>query len=223
MLTSDIPPTMRAWFHEAPGTPNEVLQFTADFKTPRPSDLAHDEVLVKIAYCGTTPVISTLMMPLIPSWLHKMPAVPELEFSGIVVALGSKVAALQPEIKVGAPVFGVTSLQLRAKWGVGTLAEYCPCPVGRLAGKPEHLSFKEAAALGGNGVTALQALDISNLKQGDKVLVNGGSGGAGSMMIQYAKAVVGKTGCVVTTCSSGNFELVKALGADEVGSYSKCS
>lgn len=222
MSTTDIPPTMRAWFHEAPGNPNEVLKFTADFKTPLPSELAHDEVLVKIAYCGTTPAISKLM-PIIPSWLQKMPAVPELEFSGTVVALGSKVAALQPDIKVGAPVCGVTSIQLHAKRGVGTLAEYCPCPVSRLARKPENMPFKEAAALAGNGVTALQSLDESNLKRGDKVLINGGSGGTGSVMIQYAKAIVGETGRVVTTCSSESSELVKALGADEVRIFPKCS
>lgn len=214
-MAQTIPLTMRAWYHEGRGTPADVLKFTPDFTTPLPSDLGPEDVLVKIAYCATTPGIS-MMMPVEPSWLHKMPAIPEVEFSGTVVSIGPKVASARPELKLGTQVFGVTSMQIRGKRGLGTLAEYCPCPMQRLSEKPNNLSLAEAAALGANGITALQALDLSLLKKGGKVLINGGSGGTGSMLVQCAKAVVGESGRVVATCSAANFEMVKSLGADEV-------
>lgn len=208
---------MRAWYHEGPGTPAEVLKFSTEFTTPPPppSELASEDVLVKIAYCALAPGVC-MMMPLEPAWLHKMPAIPEIEFSGTVVALGSGVASARPDLALNAPVFGLTSMHLRGKKGYGTLAEYCPCPMQRLAGIPTNMSLAEAAVLGGNGVTAVQALDASGLRKGNKVLINGGSGGTGSMMIQCAKAIVGENGCVVSTCSPGSFDMVKELGADEV-------
>ncbi|KAF9891692.1 zinc ion binding [Aspergillus nanangensis] len=217
-MAREIPTTMRAWYHESPGTPAEVLKFTTTFTTPRCSELASEDVLVKIAYCAITPGIS-MMMPLEPAWLHKMPAIPELEFSGTVVSLGSSVALARPDLALNAPVFGVTSMKIRGKQGFGTLAEYCPCPMQRLIGIPINMSLAEAAGLGGNGITALQALDLSNLGKGDKVLINGGSGGTGSMMIQCAKAIVGEEGCVVSTSSDVSFKMLKELGADKLIDY----
>lgn len=214
-MATVMQPNMRAWYHDGRGQPTEVLKFTTDFVTPRFSDLAPDEILVKVSYCAITPGVS-MMMPLEPAWLHKMPAIPELEFSGTVIALGTDAEATRPDLAVDTPVFGVTSMKIRGKKGLGTLAEYCICPMQRLITKPKDMSFAESAALGGNGITAIQALELSNLKKGDKILINGGSGGTGSMMIQCAKDIVGDSGYIATTGSMVNSDMLRELGADEV-------
>jgi|SRR5271156_5228933 len=82
--------------------------------------------------------------------------------------------------------------------------------------KPVNASMAEASGLAGVGCTAIQAAEAASLKPGDKVFVNGGSGGLGSMMVQVARAIVGESGQVIATCSGPNVEMVKALGADEV-------
>lgn len=135
--------------------------------------------------------------------------------SGTVAALGSNVAAKRPDLTIGARVFGGTSTQLYFK-GHGALAEYCPCPEEQLVVIPSSISFRDAAALGGNGVTAVEVLEELGLKKGEKILINGGSGATGTMLVQCARAIVGDSGRVVATCSEGNSEMVKRIGADEV-------
>ncbi|KAJ5546443.1 hypothetical protein N7494_004028 [Penicillium frequentans] len=216
-MSTDIPPTMPAWSYKTRGPVSKVLKYTTDFPTPSPSKLAPNEVLVKIAYTGFTPTASTLPA-IIPPWIQKDGiAIPELEFSGTIVALGS--STIRPEIQLGTPVFGGTSLEILLRRGSGTLAGYCPCPVDQLSVVPAGMDLEHAVALAGNGVTAVQVVDAAGVKRGDKVFVNGGSGGAGSMILQVARDRVGKTGIVISSCSGGNVELVKSLGADEVIDY----
>ena len=97
----------------------------------------------------------------------------------------------------------------------GACAEY---PIGSTkscVSLPDNVSFEDAATLGICGITAYQSI-VPNVKKGDKVLINGGSGGTGTFGIQFAKAV----GCyVTTTCSGPNVQLCKELGADEVIDY----
>lgn len=81
---------------------------------------------------------------------------------------------------------------------------------------PAGMGFADGAAMSANGITALQVLDAAGIKAGDKVFVNGGSGGTGTLIVQVVRERVGETGFVVSCCSGGNVELVKGLGADEV-------
>jgi NADPH:quinone reductase-like Zn-dependent oxidoreductase len=203
---------MRAWSYKGRGQLADVLNLTSDFTTP--SNLGPNDVLVKIEYTAFTPSASALIS-ILPNWIHTLPAVPELELSGTIAALGSNVAAKRPDLTIGARVFGGTSIPLYFK-GYGALAEYCPCPAEQLVVIPNSISFRDAAALGGNGVTAVEVLEELGLKKGDQILINGGSGATGTMLVQCARAIVGESGRVVATCSEGNSEMVKRLGADEV-------
>ncbi|KAJ5946814.1 hypothetical protein N7454_003653 [Penicillium verhagenii] len=218
-MASEIPPKMLAWSYQTRGPISTVLHHTDNFPTPNPSTLPPNEVLIKVAYSGLTPSAST-MIPLLPTWIYKDgTAIPELEFSGTIAALGSNVLASRPELQLGTPVFGVTSIPIMLRRGLGTLAEYCPCPAERLSVIPAGMDLEHAAALGGNGVTALQVVDAAMLQKGQKVFVNGGSGGTGSMILQVARERVGENGIVVSSCSEANVDLVKSLGADEVIDY----
>jgi NADPH:quinone reductase-like Zn-dependent oxidoreductase len=128
-----------------------------------------------------------------------------VDFAGVVVEVGSKVT----KFAVGAAVFGARS---------GAFAEYVVIPEDRaIAAKPDNVSFEEAAAIPIAAVTALQALrDDGRLKSGEKVLINGASGGVGTYAVQIAKALGAE---VHGVCSTRNVELVRSLGADHVFDY----
>ncbi|MEO5985899.1 MAG: NAD(P)-dependent alcohol dehydrogenase [Candidatus Limnocylindria bacterium] len=130
--------------------------------------------------------------------------IPGVDVAGVVEAIGSGVTAL----RVGDEVWGEKS---RA------CAEYVAGPERLFIAKPAHITFEEAAAIPAAGVTALQALrDKGNVKPGQKVLVNGASGGVGTFAVQIAKA----DGAEVTgVTSSPNVEMVRSLGADHVIDY----
>ncbi|ORY00419.1 NAD(P)-binding protein [Basidiobolus meristosporus CBS 931.73] len=101
--------------------------------------------------------------------------------------------------------------------GPGALREYVNVDVSLVNHKPDRLSFDQAAAIPLASVTIWEALVIrGKMKKGDKVLINGASGGTGTAAVQLAKAF-GAT--VVAVCSSRNAEFVKSLGADEVVDY----
>lgn len=110
--------------------------------------------------------------------------------------------------KAGDAVFGGKS---------GALGQYVAVRAARMALKPENVSFEQAAAVPIAGVTALQALrDKGLIKAGQKVLINGASGGVGTFAVQIAKAY----GAEVTgVCSTRNLELVRSIGADHVIDY----
>ncbi len=130
-----------------------------------------------------------------------------VDFAGTVEAIGSDVR----RFKVGDAVFGARG---------GALAEYVVVRESRsVVHKPENLSFEQAAAIPIAAVTALQALrDKGNLQPGQKVLINGASGGVGTFAVQIAKAL----GAEVTgVCSTRNIELVRSIGADHVIDYTK--
>ena len=133
-------------------------------------------------------------------------AVPGTDVAGIVEAVGKDVAGL----RVGDEVFG---------WGAGAFAEYAAIPEAQLARKPASLTFEEAAAVGVSATTALQLLrDNGKVRPGQKVLVNGASGGVGSFAVQIAKAL----GAEVTgVTSTRNAELVRSIGADHVIDYTR--
>jgi NADPH:quinone reductase-like Zn-dependent oxidoreductase len=132
------------------------------------------------------------------------PRVRGVEVAGRVETVGQNVKGLRP----GDDVFG---------WCGGAFAEYASAPEDHFVTKPLNTSFDEAAAVPVAAVTALQALrDFAKLKSGQRLLVNGASGGVGTFAVQIGKSF----GAEVTgVCSSRNVDLVKSLGADRVLDY----
>ena len=131
---------------------------------------------------------------------------PGSDFAGTVEAVGRDVT----EFKPGDGVFGVRA---------GALAEYiCVRQSGAIALKPGNVNFEQAASIP-TALVALQGLrDTGQVKAGQKVLINGASGGVGTFAVQIAKAM----GAEVTgVCSTHNVDLVKSLGADRVVDYTK--
>ncbi len=130
--------------------------------------------------------------------------VPGTDVAGTVEAVGKGVRELRP----GDEMFG---------WCTGAFAEYARAPETQFVKKPSSLTFEQAAAVGVSATTALQLLrDDGGLQVGQKVLVNGASGGVGTFAVQIAKAF----GADVTgVCSTRNVEMVRSIGADRVIDY----
>jgi NADPH:quinone reductase-like Zn-dependent oxidoreductase len=128
------------------------------------------------------------------------------DMAGYVEAVGSNVTRFQP----GDEVYAASS---------HTFAEYVCAAEDQLALKPANLTFEESAAVPTAALTALQGLrDAGKLQSGQKVLINGASGGVGTFAIQIAKALGAE---VAGVCSTRNVEMVKSLSADEVFDYKK--
>jgi NADPH:quinone reductase-like Zn-dependent oxidoreductase len=126
------------------------------------------------------------------------------DFAGVVEAVGENVQGFS----VGDEVFGGRD---------GAYAEYVAAKT--FAHKPANVSFEEAGCMGIAGLTALQAVrDHGELQPGERVLVNGASGGVGTMTVQIAKALGGQ---VTAVCSTRNVEQARALGADRVIDYTQ--
>jgi NADPH:quinone reductase-like Zn-dependent oxidoreductase len=132
------------------------------------------------------------------------PPIRGADVAGVVEAVGKNVTGLG----VGDEVFGQAD---------GSFAEYAVTPGHRLDRKPANLDFTEAAALPVAGITALMGLrDAGRLESGQRILINGASGGVGTFAVQLAKA----DGAYVTAvCSTRNVDLVTKLGADRVVDY----
>jgi NADPH:quinone reductase-like Zn-dependent oxidoreductase len=127
------------------------------------------------------------------------------DFAGTVEAGGPG----EPELRVGDEVYGVRT---------GAFAEYVSVTDG-VTRKPAGLSFEEAAAIPTAGLTALQGLrDRARVREGQKVLVNGASGGVGTFAVQVAKALGAE---VTAVCSTRNVEQARELGADRVIDYTR--
>lgn len=133
------------------------------------------------------------------------------DFSGVVQAVGQDVVGC----KIGDEVYGLASV---FNDGSGSFAEFCVARGSAVALKPSGVSHVEACGLPTAGVSALEALMESlRLTAGQKILINGGASGIGSISIQLAKYFGAH---VVTTASAGDISYVKGLGADEVIDYS---
>jgi NADPH:quinone reductase-like Zn-dependent oxidoreductase len=202
---------MKAVVYDRYGPP-EVLNLT-EVEKPTPG---HGEVLVRVESASVgagdwhlmrgTPFLVRLMFGL------RKPKNPTLGSSvaGRVEAVGPSVEGLRP----GDEVWGELS-----DYGFGGFAEYVCVPEAALGGKPGGLTFEEAAAVPGSALPALQGLrDKGRIQPGQRVLINGASGGVGTFAVQLAKSF----GAEVTgVCSTGNVELVRSLGADHVVDYTK--
>jgi NADPH:quinone reductase-like Zn-dependent oxidoreductase len=129
-----------------------------------------------------------------------------IDCAGTVEAVGKNVTQFKP----GDEVFGVAN---------GAIAEYACAAERTLVLKPGNITFQQAGSVGVAGLTALQGLrDQGNVKPGQKVLVNGASGGVGTFAVQIAKALGAE---VTAVCSSRNVEQARSMGADHVIDYTK--
>src|SRR6266516_1218689 len=173
-----------------------------------------DQVLVKVRAASVNPLDwhyvegTTYVMRAMGVGLRK-PKDTQLgvDFAGTVEAVGKNVTQFKP----GDEVFGGRG---------GAFAEYvCPRADRAVALKPAHITFEQAAVVNIAGITALQALrDKGKGQAGQKVLINGASGGVGTFAVQIAKSL----GADVTgVCSTRNVDLVRSLGADHVIDYTK--
>jgi NADPH:quinone reductase-like Zn-dependent oxidoreductase len=175
-------------------------------------EIGDNEVLVRVRAAGVNPADWAIMsgLPYIarPAYGLRKPknAVRGTDVAGQVEAVGTSVTRFRP----GDEVFG---------WCVGSFAEYAAASEDALALKPANLTFEQAAAVPMAGLVALQALrDQGNVQAGQRVLINGASGGIGTFAVQIAKSL----GADVTgVCSTPNVDLVRSIGADRVVDYTQ--
>jgi NADPH:quinone reductase-like Zn-dependent oxidoreductase len=177
---------------------------------PRPT-LKPDEILVQVHAVGLNPI--DYMIPkgtFKPMLKFQLPATMGSDLAGVVVEAGSRVTRFKAGDAVFASIFDL---------GTGALAEFAVVPEKVAALKPSNLDFVQAASIPMVGLTSWQALkERAKLKPGQKVFIPAGSGGIGTFAIQLAKHLGAKVG---TTTSTGNVDLVRSLGADEVIDYKK--
>lgn len=199
-------PLMKADVYRCYGS-SAVVRYE-DIARPTPAD---NQVLVKVQAASVNP-LDWHYMEGTPYFIRAglgfgRPESPRLgiDFAGTVAAVGKQVTRFKP----GDEVFGGQ---------IGAFAEYVLVPENRsVALKPAGVTFEQAAAAPIAGITALQALR-GRLHAGQRVLINGASGGVGTFAVQIAKSM----GAEVTgVCSTRNLELVRSLGADHVIDYTR--
>ena len=177
---------------------------------PRPK-FKPDEMLVQVHAVGLNPVDTMIPKGTFKPFLRfQLPATLGSDLAGVVVEVGSRVTRFKPGDAVFASLFDL---------GTGSLAEFAVVPENAAALKPANLDFVQAASIPMVGLTSWQALkERARVKPGQKVFIPAGSGGIGTLAIQLAKHLGAKVG---TTTSTGNVELVRSLGADEIVDYTK--
>src|SRR5213595_4340714 len=207
-LTAAQGNSMKAIVYCDYGLPNLKL---ADIAKPTPTD---DQVLVRVRAASVNPLDwhfiegTPKVMRALGVGLRKPKDIRlGVDFAGTVETVGKNVTQYKP----GDEVFGGAD---------GAFAQYlCRRATGAVAPKPAGLAFEQAASINIAGITALQGVrDKGKVQPGQKVLINGASGGVGTFAVQIAKSY----GADVTgVCSARNIELVQSLGADHVIDYTK--
>jgi NADPH:quinone reductase-like Zn-dependent oxidoreductase len=202
---------MKAIIYTKYGSP-DVLELQ-EIEKPTPKD---DEVLVKIHAAAANPADWHLMRaePFLARLENGLLKPKHTRLGADVAGRVEAVGRNARQFRVGDEVFGELSLNR-----LGSFAEYVCVHEEFLALKPANLSFEAAAAVPLAAFTALQGLrDKGRIKSGQKVLINGASGGVGTFAVQIAKAF----GTEVTgVCSTRNLELVRSIGADHAIDYTK--
>lgn len=192
------------------GSPDVI--HLAEIEKPIPKD---DEVLVQVHAASVNPLDWHLMradpflIRLMTGLFKPKNPILGADFSGVVKSVGKNVRRFQ----AGDAVFGSNAIHC------GSFAEYVCTSEDSLVPKPHHISFEEAAAVPTAALTALQALrDEGKLADGQKVLINGASGGVGTFAVQIAKFFGAE---VTAVCSTKNVDLVRSIGADFVIDYTQ--
>ena len=202
---------MKAITQDSYGGP-ETLEFR-DIPAPVAGD---DEVLVEVRAAALNAWDWHMMRgdPYLARLMTGAPRRPKRtvrgrDLAGVVAAVGRNVSEFRP----GDEVYGDTGN------AEGAFAEYACVPSGQVARKPAHLTFEQAAAVPLAGNTALMGLrDAARVVPGQRVLVNGASGGVGTFAVQIAKSYGAH---VTAVCRGRNADLVRGLGADEVVDYTR--
>jgi NADPH:quinone reductase-like Zn-dependent oxidoreductase len=173
--------------------------------------LKDDAVLVRVEAAGVNPIDNMIPAGIFRPVLRlRLPAIMGSDLAGVVTQVGSSVTRFKPGDAVFASIFDM---------GTGSIAEFAAVPESAAAPKPAHLDFVEAASLPMVGLTSWQALkERAKLQAGQKVFIPAGSGGIGTFAIQLAKHFGATVG---TTTGTGNVDMVRSLGADEVIDYRK--
>ena len=197
---------MKALVFKRYGGPEQIT-FT---DIPRPV-LKPDEILVQVHAAGLNPIDNAIPKGTFKPFLKfELPATLGSDLAGVVVEVGSRVTRFKPGDAVFASIFDL---------GTGALAEFAVVPENAAALKPANLDFVQAASIPMVALTSWQALkERAQIKRGQKVFIPAGAGGIGTFAIQLAKYFGAK---VATTTSTGNVDLVRSLGADEVVDYKK--
>jgi NADPH:quinone reductase-like Zn-dependent oxidoreductase len=194
--------TMQAIRVHAFGGPEVLSVETID--RPRP---ANGEVLVRIKAAGVGPWDGWVRggKSVIP---QPLPLTPGSDLAGIVEAVGADV----DDFAIGEAVYGVTNPRF-----TGAYAEYAVAKAAMIAGKPEGLSFEEAASVPVIAVTAWQALfEHAHVQPGQTVLIHGAAGNVGAFAVRMAKLAEAR---VIATAGSADLDYVKSSGADWVIDY----
>ena len=199
---------MKAIIQSKYGIPGQVLELQ---DIPRPV-VKDGEVLVRV-HAASIHIGDLIVMRGVPYLMRMVTGlrkpknrVPGTDIAGTVEAVGQDVTRFRP----GDEVFG---------WCTGAFAEYACAGEDHFVPKPANLTFEQAAAVGVSATTALQLLrEQGKVKPGQKVLINGASGGVGTFAVQIAKSF----GAEVTgVCSTGNVDMVRSIGADHVIDYTR--
>jgi NADPH:quinone reductase-like Zn-dependent oxidoreductase len=203
---------MKAIVYTEYGSPSDVVRLK-EVEKPTPKD---DEVLIKVQATSANAAelhlirADPFLVRLSTGFLKPTKTIPGADVAGRVEAVGGAVKQFRP----GDEVFGDLS-----GCGWGAFAEYVCANEDALLLKPTNITFEQAAAVPLAGVTALQGLrNKGQIKSGQKVLINGASGGVGSFAVQIAKSF----GAEVTgVCSTKKVDMVRSLGADHVIDYTQ--
>ena len=200
-------PGMKAIFQKDYGSP-DVFEFR---ETDQPV-VKDDDVLVRVhaaaLHAGDCFAMRGVPYPVRFSagWPTPKNYVPGYDVAGTVEATGRQVTAFRP----GDEVYGTCR---------GACAEYVCAKESNFLQKPANLTLEQAAAVPTSALTALRGLrDAGKLQPGQKVLINGASGGVGTFAVQIAKAFGGE---VTGVCSTANVEMVRSIGADHVIDYTR--
>ncbi|MES1972965.1 MAG: zinc-dependent alcohol dehydrogenase family protein [Pseudomonadota bacterium] len=193
-------PTMKAAIVSRRDGPFELREIA------RP-DPGPGEVLVRVAASGVNPLDAKIRSEAAAHARHPLPAILGLDMAGMVEAVGAGVERFRPGDAVYGMIGGVGGLP-------GSLADYVAVDADTLAIKPDNLSMREAAALPLIFITAWEGLvDRAQVRRGQRVLVQGGAGGVGSMAIQIARAFGAE---VHATGSAASADAIRALGATPI-------
>lgn len=206
MASNTLPQTMRAahWRTMKSGIDKSLTLNSSANLPANAKSLSKGQSLVKVAYASINHLDYKVAELPLSSMLFTKPVTPGLDYSGTIAS------TTLDYLKVGQKVFGRTELPTG-----GTLAEYVVVGEKGIAAVPDGVSTRDAACIGICGTSTAHSL-MPFVERGDRVFINGGSGGVGVFAIQVAKTLGAH---VAVTCSASNADFCRSLGADEIIDY----